>query len=261
MILDEFINYSSQYEQGIKRISFRSTYLKVMKDPIELKMEKTQGNYDLVFSQRGILLHSVHFDRRHNYKIIYGYNNSRNLIVAMQLLSEKNELISVSEFTYDSIQRIETEMIRKFDSCSNLVITEEHIHKYLENKEELNMTSDNEDENDHIIYYTFDGENRIIEERAIRNSDELVWWHKNEYDKEGNIIKEISLDESGHPDGISEYFHYDNGLTSGYIYKSSTLNYKREISSTLNERGHWTNQIILIDGEPRFNYERTIEYY
>ncbi len=69
MFLDEFEKYNSQYEKGIKKISIRSSYPKIINEPFELKLEKSHGNYDLFFNRKGLLLHSVHIEKSKNYDI------------------------------------------------------------------------------------------------------------------------------------------------------------------------------------------------
>ena len=260
MFLDDFEKYNSQYEKGIKKIAFRSTRPKILKEPIDITMEQSHGNYDLFFNRKGLLLHSVHTEKNKNYKVIYGYNRKGILLSAMSLLSEMNELISLSEFEYDEKGRIERETVRSFYYRLDRKVISQCIHTYKENIHEMLMTSDDESE-DCTFYYTSDNMGRVIEEKAIRGENELVYWNKNEYDKDDNLIKEISLDEHGQPDGVYEFLPFKNGLTSGYKYKSKDTNYLKEYSFTFNEKGHWVNQVMLNDGEPRYFYERTIEYY
>lgn len=261
MFLNEFKKYNSQYEKGIKKISVRSSYPKIVKNPIDLKMEKSYGNYDLFFNRKGILLYSVHTEKHNNFKVIYGYNRKGILIAAMSLLSENNELLSTSEFAYDEKGRIETETCRFFYYSSEYDKMEEHIHTYTDNKEKILMTSDDEDEDEHALYLTYNSNQRVIEEKAVRNEEELVWWHKNEFDKDNNLIREISLGVDGEPDGVLEFLPVKNGLASGYNCISKDNNYLREYSYTLNEKGHWINQVVMNDGEPRYFYDRTIVYY
>ena len=116
MFLDEFEKYNSQYEKRIKKISFRSSYPKIVKEPIDLKLEKSFGTYDLFFSSKELLLHSVHKEKNKNFKVIYGYNLKEILIAATSLISEKNELIFLNEFEYDDKRRIESETVRSFYS-------------------------------------------------------------------------------------------------------------------------------------------------
>lgn len=261
MFLDEFEKYNSQYEKGIKKISVRSSYPKIVKEPIDLKLEKSHGNYDLFFNRKGLLLHSVHTEKTKKFKVIYGYNCKGILIATKSLLSEKNELISLSDFEYDEKGRIATETVRSFYYSLEYDVTEERIHAYTDNKEEILMTSDDEKENEHTLYLTYDSKQRVVEEKAIRNKDEFVYWNKNEYDKDDNLIKEISLNEHGQPEGVYEFLPFKYGLTSGYNYKSKDTNYLREYLYTMNEKGHWINQVMMNDGEPRYFHDRIIVYY
>ena len=260
MFLAQFKKYNSQYELGIKTISFRSSYPKILKEPIDLKLEKSFDNYDLFFNSKGLLLHSIHTEKRNNFKVIYGYNRKGSLISIMKLISEINELDSLSEFEYDNKGRIETERVRSFYN-TGWNDTTEYIHTYTDNTEEIFITCDNEEEEDGTFYYTYDNKKRIIEEKAIRGENEFIYWNKNEYDEDDNLIREFSLDENGEPAGVYEFLPVKNGLISGYNYKSKDGSYRRDYLFTLNEKGHWTNQVMLTDGEPRYFYDRTIEYY
>jgi hypothetical protein len=260
MFLYDFENYNSHYEKGIKKISVRSSYPKIVKETYDLKLEKSHGNYDLFFNKKGLLLHSVHNETSKNFKIIYGYNRKGILISAMSLLSESNKLISLSEFEYDEKGRIKTETERSFYG-TEWGLTTKYIHSYSAFAEEMLITNDDEEEEDGTFYYTYDDKNRVIEEKAIRGEDDLIDWNKNEYDKDGNLLKTISLDEYGQPDGVYEFLPLKNGLSSGYFYKSNDRNYIREYSFTFNEKGHWINRVMMNDGEAKYYNDRTIEYY
>jgi len=262
MLLEEFIKYNSQYEKGAKKISLRSAYPKVERKTLDLTLEKSFGNYDLFFNRKGVLLHSVHIEKNKSHKVIYGYNREGILISSMSLLSEKNELLALSEFEYDEKGRIETETDRSFFYSLGDVLTTEHIHTYADDKEEIYMTSDSYlEEDEHTLYLTYDSKQRVIEEKAIRNADELVWWNKTEYDAKGEMIKEVSLSEKGEPDGLYEFMKVENGMRKGYKFTSKDTNYLREYVYTFNKQGHWIHQVMMNDGEPRYFYDRTIEYY
>lgn len=260
MFLERFEKYSSQYEKGIKKITVCSSYPKILKEPIDLKLEKSHGNYDLYFNRQGLLLHSVHTEKNKNCKVIYGYNRRGILLSAMSLLSEKNELISLSEFEYDEKGRIERESVRSFYYSLDFNVISECVHIYKENIHEILMTSD-DDEEDCTFYYTYNNKKRVIEVKAIRGENELVHWKKYQYDKDDILIKEILIGENGQPDGVYEFLPDINGMTTGYHYRSNEINYLREYSFTFNEKGHWVNQVVLNDGDPIYFYDRIIEYY
>ena len=75
------------------------------------------------------------------------------------------------------------------------MVTTEHIHTYADDKEEIFMTNDSYlEEDEHTLYLTYDSKQRVIEEKAIRNEDELVWWNKTEYDSKGRNDKRIFVE-------------------------------------------------------------------
>ena len=123
------------------------------------------------------------------------------------------------------------------------------------------MTSDDEDEDEHTLYLTFDIKNRQIEEKAIRNEDEIILWNKKVYDEADNLIREVSLDNNGEQDGVYEFFPPKNNVGTGYKYTSKKLNYLREYVYEYNEKRHWINEVMMNDGEPKYFYDRKIEYY
>lgn len=82
----------------------------------------------------------------------------------MSLLSENNELISLSEFEYDEKGRIERETVRSFYYSLDCDMVSECIHTYKDNIHEMLMTSDDEEE-DCTFYYTYDNKGRLIEEK------------------------------------------------------------------------------------------------
>jgi len=261
MFLYEFENYRTEYEKGARRISVRSGRLLSPKQRCDSKPEPFQDNDDLFFNRKGLLLHSVHKRRNKNYKVIYGYNHREILVRIMSLLSETNTLQSLSEFEYDEKGRLVKEVVRSFYFGSGSDDITEIIHAYDGNNETVFMTTNVEDADEYTIYTIYDSKRQVIEEKSIRNEDELINWFRNEYDADGNLIKEISLDENGETEGIVEYIHFDNGLSSGYHYKSKETSYQREYFFKYNERGHWIHQVTKDNGEPKYFFDRTIEYY
>ena len=259
MSFGEFLGYKSEYKKGIKKISYYTSRYKLVKESNESVLEKSDISYDLFFNKKGVLLHSVHTRRRKS-KVIYCYNKNGILQTTICLESETNKLLYITDYYYDEEGRIANEECRSFHDYGEIV-TEERTHTYTGNSELMVISSDNEEEDEYRFYFTYDEKRNIIEEKVIRNEDELVWWNKNEYDGDGNQIKQFSLDNDGNTDGVYEYLPVMDGLTSGYHFKSIDKNYLREYSYTFNERRDWINQVMKNDGEPRYVYERSIEYY
>ena len=271
MFLGEFEKYTLLYAKGARKIAFRSSYPRIMIKPVDLKLEKSYGNYDLFFNQKGLLLHSVHTEKNKNYKVIYGYNNKGILISAMKLLSEKNELISLSEFVYDEKGRIKTETCLHKYYTLGYDAKEKYIHTYTDQNEEILMIDDRDDEEEYTCFIKYDEKQQKIENKLVRNiahiadefkwNDELVWWYRYEYDMNDNLIKEISIDKQGQEKGVYEFLPYKNNMDAGYKFSDKNTAYLREYSYTFNDRGHWIDQVVMNDGEPKYFYDRTIEYY
>ena len=114
---------------------------------------------------------------------------------------------------------------------------------------------------DATIYNTYDSRKRLIEEKMIRDEDELLYWYKNEYNSKDEMVKQISLSEKGEPDGVYEFMKNENGMNKGYKFTSKDTNYLREYVYTFNEHSHWINQVLMENGEPRYFYDRKIEYF
>jgi hypothetical protein len=261
MFLDEYLKYFGEYEKGARKICRRSSFQKIDKIKIELHFEKTQGNYDLYFNKQGLLLHSVHFETHKNYKIIYGYNRKGKLLSTIQLMSESNELLELSQFTYDVKGRISKEIVYSYEYNTYPPSLRECEHSYDGNCTKTLLKS-SDDENNYCTFFSiFDNENKLIETKAIRHEDELMYWNKYEYDCAGLLKKEISLDENGFQVGLYEFLPHINGLSKGYRFSSSDKSYLREIAYEFNEKGHWITQVLFNDDEPRYFYEREIDYY
>ena len=81
MITFDFKKYNSLYVKDAKKITKRSTRPFVERKKLTFEMKKSYGNYDLFFNQKGVLLHSVHFDGQNNFKVIYGYNSKGMMIL------------------------------------------------------------------------------------------------------------------------------------------------------------------------------------
>ncbi len=259
MLLDEFEDYCAQYEKEAKKISFRSSRLKIIKDNPHLKIEPSHSNFDLYFNREGLLLHSVHFERNIKVKIIYGYDKRKRIISIMKLSCVKNELIEISEFTYNVKGRIEIENIRSFYNNPDWNEVTKHIHTYLDNQEKIFITSDNDDEDEYTFCMTYDNNKMVVEGKAIRNEDELIWWGKNEYNETGVLVKEISIDENGEQEIIYELIPKEK--TTDNIADSKNLHNQGENIYKYNKNGHWINKVWVDDGVPKEIYDRTIEYY
>jgi hypothetical protein len=249
------------YVSHAKQIAFRSVRAKIAKEEPYLNIQETPGNFDLVFSEDGRLLESIHLDTGNPFSIVYVYSKKR-LIRAIKLNRVNNEIIEISEFTYDDRgKRIVAENWRSF---IGVILdggdTEVRIHKYDKNKETICITSSFHDF-EAFFYKTYNDKNLLVEEKAIRGTDDLMYWSKFRYGPDQDLVEEISLDEDGKDDGVYQFAHHKTGVSTGYTFQSEQRSYVKEYVYVFNKKDHWINKIVLTNGEPGYSYERTIEYY
>ena len=248
MFLEKYNNLVSEYTKGAKRITFRSYKMRKQKDGSQsFQRVKSTKNYDLFFNDSGLLLESRH--------------DSSCLELKTHLL------VSLIEFFYEQDKIIRETCFDYYYSHYDIVITKEVkreiYHTYSVGKEVKVMSSSAEDaDEDATFFLNFDEHNRTIEEKVIRDNDELIYWQKYIYDVEGNLIKEISLSDDETETGYYEYSTKYKGLQNGYKYYSKDgNNYSQDYTYQFNEKGVWTKLEITRDGIPKFLYERNIEYW
>ena len=173
----------------------------------------------------------------------------------------QNELLSISEFTYDEQGRIELEQCRSFYHSLGYEVLNERIHTYKGNTEELLLTSDDEEEEECTCYLMYDDKHRIIEDKSIRNGNELVVWYKSQYNDNGDLVRCVFLNEKGDEESWEEHFPVLNGMETGYKSTSAKESYVREHRYEFDENNLWINHVSLLDGVPKYIYERKFRYY
>jgi hypothetical protein len=242
------------FEEGARIVSVRSYFSR-----IGIRTE-AYGNYDLHFSMSGLLLQSFHMEQRKNFEIDYSYDTKDNLIKAEQRNPITKELEEISEFTYDEQGRILTEKCRAFyPKLIVKIATATTIYKYKDLSEIVVTTSDYDDQ--YTTYYTYNLNKQLIEQKSYYKREGLHEWIRYEYDKNGNQIRLIHIDEKGELYLSYEFYPDKNGLCLGYKCISIDSNYTREYIYKFNDRGHWKTETRLDDGLPRTICERIIEYY
>ena len=100
MFLEDYNRYVGQYSPGVKSIVYRSTKLKLEKQAeIVLRWEKSPGNYDLHFTETGLLFESFHFENFRSEKIIYAYKGKP--VQLININPETGFLNSTTKITYE----------------------------------------------------------------------------------------------------------------------------------------------------------------
>jgi len=261
MFLEDYKPLCSHYQEGIKKISFRTTRPKIKVENLQLQIEHAHGNFDLFFDKEGTLIQSERFDNYKGKKTIYGYNKKKFLITALVLNSPKPEVVYLSEFTYDDKGRIEIESCKSSDGLELNAITE-LIHYYTGNTEKIVETKCPEYDFENSITLIYDDQNLPIEEISINDDIKLSYWRRNTYDVNNFLIRQVMLDKCGNTTSIYEYKPApEKGTYPAFKRISSFSDFIVEYLFTYNERGHWINQVVLLNGDPFTFHDRTIEYY
>ena len=262
MDIGHFESLKSNYEEGAFKISLRSSRPTIIKEDLNLILKPFPYNYDLFFNRKGTLLHSIHFDKSDKYKIIYGYDNDNRLVCSFELSSIHNVLNEINEFSYDADGRILLESCRELNLDPNYDYTTEYIHTYTDNKEITHITTNCEEDDEHTVFDTYDEKKRLIETKAFRNGEEFIYCERYEYNEQNILIRSISINEEGYPDGVSEYPPpISKDMECAFKYSSTGVSFLKEYAYSYNEKGHWINQVVLKDGMPNHIIDRTIEYY
>ncbi len=267
MIKGDYEKYIGHYVPGAKKISVRSKTLQLNLKEIDLKVKKSFGNYDLFFNKVGKLMHSVHYENEHSSKVLYAYDENDLLLSELQLQSITNILISDKIYTYDEHDRIKSIMYKSGFTKYGTFDYEEEIHEYNGRNEiitfiKVEQFSDEEfEEDEHEFFITYNDKQQLIEEKAIRNGIELVYWQQYEYDLNGNMRFEYSLDKTGTIDGVYTYLAEINGISTGFNFKDKDEEFVRLSEYQFNEKGHWVAETSFLNGEPRYIHERIIDYY
>lgn len=249
MYLHNYNIYASQYQPGIKKISFYKYFSNIIDGKIYLK-NKIFDHYDLYFNQSGVLKLSTHYKTMDKpTKKFFAYNNKCKPVNILEFNYFNNELLELSEFTYDEQNRIYEEFIRTFFWNPDFETYEQQIHKYSDNIEEITLSTNVnfKEEKYYTLLKNINDEQIILEEKKIKNSDDIFEWIKYEYDNNGILIKEFWWDK------IQNQFVIHPKETEPEIVWEDKFEY--------NHKGSWIKMITLRNGEPRFYCERFIDYY
>jgi len=245
MNYEKLKSYTDQYKDGIKKIIYRTS--KPKSD--DKKIYCTQldlPNYALYFSNSGILLKSIH-KKDPPTRVIYGNDNNKEIVCALELTFNKRELLEFSEFIYNENGRIEYELCRSFSFKYDFETYNNIEHTYKDNIEEIwNKTNESfrEDECFYKLLH-LDGNELLLEEKVQEKDGEIYYWNIYDYDNEGKLVKSISME-----DGIAN--ERPINIAPKYVY---------EDKFEYNEKGIWIKKTTMRNGEPFIYVERDIEYF
>lgn len=260
MTIDDYRRYTSQYVKGAKKISIRSTEPVVEARSLTLKIQPSYGNYNLFFSQNGRLIKSVH-PENFDHKIEYAYNPQGELIMALQTRIGNGEIVEYSEFDYDDQGRVRMESCRIYMADPEWVASEENVLSYAGNTQKVIMSSDFESDGNIVIFITYDEHARAIEERALKNGDEIIWLYKYRYGNNQSVIREIYVGGKSGPEGLDEWTYTENGLVSGCRSQLKDTIIDLQYIYTFDNTGRWISRVTVENGVPQYYCERVIEYF
>jgi len=262
MFFRDFQELSSHYQEGMKKIKYRNTWVKIQQDDLELKLTQARGNYDLYFNEAGYLYQCVHFDEYKNSRIKYNYDRFNRLVSAIEVSPLNNEFREIYELTYDDQGRLATETCRTFQSEDEPMKSFYYIHKYIDNMDIISAFINDEDEAAYEMRHTYDKNHNLIEMKGFFRNHEMEGWSKFKYDKQGNLIKQMHLDDRGRTFKTLNFRPpFLKGTGSPFTCVTPKQTYTIDNKYSFNEKGHWIQKIFLNNNEMTTFCTRDIEYY
>jgi hypothetical protein len=262
MLLREFNDLKSHIEEGAKKISYRTTNVNIQKDDFQLKLLQSVGNYDLYFSGTGHLFQSVHFDDYNKAHIIYGYDRSNNLVSAIEVSPENNEFQELSEFIYDDLGRLASEICRTPQGKNEPLHSFYYIHKFIGNKDIISVFNSEEDAAEYEMQHSYDKNHNLIEMKGFSRSHKIDGWTKFQFNEQGNLIRQRHLDNHGHIYKTLNFRPpYLKGTGAQFTCITNKETYTVDHQYTFNEKGHWIQKVFLLNDEITTFCTREIVYY
>ena len=262
MLLRDFQELASHYQKGMKKISYRNTWVKIQNDNLDLKLTQARGNYDLYFNRAGYLYQSVHFDDYNNARVKYNFDRSNRLVSAIEVLPENDIFLEISEFTYDDQGRIATETCRNFQGEDKPMKSFYFIHKYIANKDIVSTFINGDAKAEYEMRYTYDENLNLIEMKGFFRNHKMEGWSKFKFDEQNNLINQRHLDNRGRTFKTLNFRPpFLKGTGAPFTCVTPKETYTIDHKYTFNEKGHWTQKIFLNNNEMTTFCTRDIEYY
>lgn len=246
-----------------KKVFVRTTYMKILSRPKpSAEFAKSSPDVDLYFDEQGLLKGC--YDQRKGQKITFNYNEDKRLSELLIFGKSDRYIIESTRFDYDDQGRIISEVVDERNGEED-EDPPSIWYKYDGNVVNIHYPTDRYTKDDAIFTYVYNDRHQIIEQKGIRNEDEVIIWDKIEYDSHGKKVKEISLDEKGLPEGFTLYFYNEKGLEISFKDFDKDGVFTGFFNDRLyqyNERGDWVNHVLTDEfGAPKIIYDREIEYY
>jgi hypothetical protein len=251
------------YAENAKQVKVRASYPKILSRPNpNAEFVKSSPNYDLYFNKSGLLIECAQLDK--NRRVVFKYNEF-NLLEKIQIFRTGGKyIIETTTFYYDDNRRLIQEVISDIgygDDDSPPQIN----YDYNGATRTITLPPDLYSKDLGTFTCVHNHLNQIVEEKGIRNEDEIISWARFEYNSQGEKVREISLDIDGNPDGYCEFYYNEKGLETGFKSFNKEGVYTGFYNDRLyqyNEKGDWINHVLTDEfGAPKIIYDRSIEYF
>lgn len=242
MFLSDLEEFRAQYINRASIIKLKKQLCSVKNNRL-IKRDPYQ-NAIFHFTRSGRITKTYHIRNNEIQNRLYVYKN--NQIKKIIESSKTTNLPSfISEFEYNKKGKIKKETCCHFFD-SELSYIELSLHKYKGNLEIINQFSTSGIDDAYHILRHYNDSGFVIEEKAIRNNDDFVYWHRHEYLGESFITNTTEYNEDGS-------LYYPSGI---YVPE-----FKWETKKEFDNHGNWVRKIRYKNDEPWEITERTIEYY
>ena len=219
-----------------------------------------------------IILDDVIFNKANNitkYKLNGYMIESNGFIPTKFTYNDKNQIIEENNFTSN------TKLLHKYDSTGlEIEMNNFHMDTLVQKKKFKYDIKGNEIEYNSYDYNgklsfkiknKFDGK-KIIESKWLNNDGTLSSTNKYKYDKNGNIIEDITIDSNNKvTNKYNSTYDKNNNLIEYRMFIDNDIRNELTIYkysySKFDSNKNWTEQIEYENDIPTKIKERTIEYY
>jgi hypothetical protein len=286
--IDEFME---MYVSGAKQITRRFKLLKTGSTIV----------HDIFYLKTGKIWKALSIDAGVSEETSFAYDRKHeNIITIVSISSDTKQLISLGEYQYDSEGRISSERvyeqlwfqseilreskrrliarrgttpelitaiqledtsIKVQDEFPSNIFTYPSVvtHKYDEN---LHTKVIDKGYEDLKVITTFEmRESKCVKEVSMRGNKEFIFCSIFDFDNEGRISMEISLDVDGSEIGSTIYKYGAMGELLSERIRIDSQNIFWEHKHSFNDFGHVINTVSFLNGELHSIIDFTIDYY
>jgi len=228
------------------------------------------NDFFMQFNEYGNLIEIDNFlDGFPNEKYIFDYND-KNSKTEEREYNRSGKINNSSKYTYNNKNQI----IQEDLYVKSTDINRKFTYDYNENDELSGKTmfSTNGQNIDLLTKFTYNKQGLLIESKYSNSNNKYAYKYNYFYDKNNNLIKLTYTDNKGliqqtyqfkydaNNNVIEEELIHSQDTVTTYGYKTN-FSYKYNYKYELDKLNNWVKCILLIDNNPKFIFEREIEYF